>query len=53
MKRAYMIVFDQLIEGDASECIINAIACVDDDHWRGTESTVVVDTLDDQEEEEE
>ena len=30
----YVIDINQTIEGDASECIVNAIACVDDDHWR-------------------
>ena len=30
----YTIEIDQTVEGDASDCIVNAIKCVDDDHWR-------------------
>jgi len=34
MKHRYIVTIDQPVTGDASDCIVNAIECVDDDHWR-------------------
>jgi hypothetical protein len=42
MTSRYLVSFNQQKLGDASSCLINAINCVDDDHWRGVESTVTV-----------
>ncbi len=41
--RQYTVEIEQVIEGDASDCINNAIACVDDDHWQGEPHVVVTE----------
>ena len=30
----YKVVIDQPDDDDATACILNALMCVDDDHWR-------------------